>query len=229
MSTHGAKRTLRVHPVEMADANLNQLLKWSVQNSDVPRNDATAQSDPKAERDPQRGLNAEALSQLFGGPSDADRMRESMAAVQSPSVNLDNKMIAFDNFEQLVENIDNANNMENLGLWQPMVEQLDNSEAQLRKMAAWCVGTAVQNNPRAQERCLVIGAIPKLVHMAIDDTDKDARKKASRGLSSAIRNYQPSLDSALEVLPHEYHGGQKVDAGDMDAVDKIVEKVRQNI
>ena len=136
----------------MNDPNLNQLLKWSVRNSEISRNDATSESDPKAERDPHRGLNPEALSQLMGGPTDADRMRDAMVAVASPELDLQNRLIAFDNFEQLIENLDNANNMENLGLWMPLTKQLDNSEAQLRMMAAWCVGTAAQNNVRAQER-----------------------------------------------------------------------------
>ena len=30
--------------------------------------------------------------------------------------------------------------------------QLDNEAADMRRMAAWCLGTAVQNNVQAQER-----------------------------------------------------------------------------
>jgi hsp70-interacting protein len=33
-----------------------------------------------------------------------------------------------------------------------LVDQLDHEEAELRKYAAWCIGTAIENNPRAQER-----------------------------------------------------------------------------
>ena len=79
-------------------------------------------------------------------------MKEAMAAIQSPDVDLENKLIAFDNFEQMVENIDNANNIEPLGLWTPLVALLAHDEAELRAMAAWCCGTAVQNNEKAQER-----------------------------------------------------------------------------
>lgn len=131
---------------------MNQLLKWSIENSEATRNDPTASNDPKASRPSGQSINAEALASLMGGPSDADLMRESMAAIQSPDISLDNKLIAFDNFEQLVETIDNANNMESLGLWTPLVQLLDSEEAELRKMAAWCVGTAVQNNVKAQDR-----------------------------------------------------------------------------
>lgn len=144
------------------DPNLNQLLKWSIENSEASRTDASSTTDDKAKRDDwpaRRPLNAEALKSLMGGPSDAQLMQESMAAIQSPDISLDNRLVAFDNFEQLVENIDNANNMESLGLWTPLVGQLDSEDADMRRMAAWCLGTAVQNNVKAQDR---VGFFPDM-------------------------------------------------------------------
>ena len=57
----------------------------------------------------------------MGGPSDATLLKEAMAAIQSPDASNENKLVAFDNFEQLIENIDNANNIESLGLWTPLI------------------------------------------------------------------------------------------------------------
>lgn len=139
----------------MANASFNSLLKWGVENSAASLEDSASQEDPETDRSTHRGLTSEALAQLLGGPSDADRMRDAMAAIQSPDVDLNNKLIAFDNFEQMIENLDNANNMESLGLWMPLVEQLENPVAELRLMAAWCVGTAVQNNNRSQEMVVI--------------------------------------------------------------------------
>ncbi|KAI9672243.1 MAG: hsp70 nucleotide exchange factor fes1 [Alyxoria varia] len=211
----------------MNDPNLNQLLKWSVRNSDVSREDATSASDPKAARYPDRGLNPEALSTLLGGPSDADRMKQSMSAILHPDLDLDNKLVAFDNFEQLIENIDNANNMENLGLWTPLTRQLESNEPELRRMAAWCISTAVQNNPKGQERAFVIGAIPTLVKLIIEDQNADVRKHAISAVSSEIRNNQPSLDEAMKHIPEDVSGGVKVDSGDMESVDGIIAKLRE--
>ena len=140
------------------DPKLNDLFKWSIENTstsatashpsdDSPTTDSNATSAP-----PSRPINPEALKALLGGPSDADLMKESMTAILSPDVTLSNKLVAFDNFEQLIESLDNSNNMEPLGLWTPLVELLGNKEAELRRMAAWCVGTAVQNNVKSQER-----------------------------------------------------------------------------
>lgn len=211
----------------MNDPGLNSLLKWSVENSSGPQSDPTTTGDPKAVRDPAQGLSADALATLLGGPSDADRMNEAMAAIVSPEVDLENKLIAFDNFEQLVETIDNANNMEPLGLWSPMVQQLENEEPELRRMAAWCVGTAVQNNVKAQERLLVLGAIPTLVKLAREDPNEGVRGKAIYALSSEIRNYQPASDAASKALPEDLVGSKKLDAGDMEALDAVMEKLRE--
>jgi hsp70-interacting protein len=65
---------------------------------------------------------------------------------------LEDRITAFDNFEQLIENLDNANNLEALNLWIPLIEQLENKEVELRRFAAWCIGTAVQNNIKTQEK-----------------------------------------------------------------------------
>lgn len=206
---------------------MNQLLKWSIENSETPSADPTSTTDPKAERpSAPRPLNADALNALLGGPSDADLMKESMAAIQSPHVGLANKLTAFDNFEQLIENLDNANNMDVLGLWTPLVQQLRSDEAELRRYAAWCVGTAVQNNVKAQAKLLALDAIPILALLSVEGASEPVRRKAIYALSSEVRNFQPGLDAALRVLPKGMAPEGAIDAGDMEAVDRVVEQLR---
>lgn len=161
------------------DPRLNSLLKWGIQNSSTEPNAENAENTETTHQQQQtqteeaqhitnndqgstapastaesasRGINAEMLSSLFGGPSEADLMKGSMAALVDPEIPLDDKMIAFDNFEQLIESLDNANNMEPLGLWSPLAGLLDHDEPDMRRMAAWCVGTAVQNNEKSQDK-----------------------------------------------------------------------------
>ncbi|KAI7366290.1 hypothetical protein KC336_g21333, partial [Hortaea werneckii] len=79
----------------MADqGSLNQLLQWSIENSEDARNDPNQQ-----DRDPSRGINSKMIAELMGGPSDADLMREAMSAIVAPlsQVDLENKLIAWDN------------------------------------------------------------------------------------------------------------------------------------
>jgi len=156
-------------------ANLNTLLKWSIENSEVSLQNAAAQNEDAtqngtgptgiraieestsvnapndivdtASRGPTR-LDPAILDAVFGGPSDADLMKASMAAICDPEVTLENKLIAFDNFEQLVEGIDNANNIAALNLWSPLIETLESPEIQLRRMACWCIGSAEQKSSR---------------------------------------------------------------------------------
>jgi hsp70-interacting protein len=133
----------------MSDPGLNNLLKWGIQNSETSRTGAAA-----ADQAPPQ-FDAAALQRLMtgiSGPSDAQLMQESMQVIRNDEAELEHKVIAFDNFEQLIENLDNANNIESLGLWMPLVEQLENEESELRFYAAWCCGTAVQNNIKTQER-----------------------------------------------------------------------------
>jgi hsp70-interacting protein len=206
------------------DPGLNELLKWSVENS------STTANDPTAAPPTNRHFNPDALNSLFGGPSDADLMLASMAAIQStdPEISLDDKLVAFDNFEQLIENLDNANNLGPLSLWTPLLEQLGNPESEIRKMAAWCVGTAVQNNEKSQERLLAMGGIEPLVRMAVSEKEgSQVRRKVVYALSSAARNYQPAMDVFTSELTKLGRKQDKVDASDMEACDVLINGLRE--
>ncbi|KAI8630132.1 nucleotide exchange factor Fes1-domain-containing protein [Xylariaceae sp. FL1651] len=146
----------------MGDKNLTELLRWGIEHAN-PAADGTTDSAPRST------LNPEALKALMGGPSDADLMQASMAAIVSddPEITLESKLTAFDNFEQLIESLDNANLLSKLGLWTPLLGCLAHEEAQIRLMAAWCIGTAVQNNEPSQERLVALGGVEKLVRMAL--------------------------------------------------------------
>lgn len=208
------------------DPGLNELLKWGVENSSATR------SEPSAPPPTTQGVNAEAIAALFGGPSDADLMKESMATILStdPELTLEDKLTAFDNFEQLVEQVDNANNLGPLALWSPLLSCLAHEEHEIRMMAAWCVGTAVQNNEKSQERLLAQGAIPRLVELATSKTeDKKVRRKAVYALSSECRNYQPAMDIFTEELNKIGRRQAKVDATNMEAVDAIITRLRHEV
>lgn len=65
--------------------------------------------------------------------------------------------------------------------------------------------------------------------MATRDTHNAAKKKSIYALSSAVRNFQPALDEAVKHLPEEFvPSSGKVDAGDMDAIDEIMTKLRNH-
>ncbi|OBT73853.1 hypothetical protein VF21_06686 [Pseudogymnoascus sp. 05NY08] len=207
---------------------LNKILKWSVENSAAPVEGADAST--AAPRSTST-LDPEVLASLFGGPSEADLMKDSMSAILStdPEMTMEARMIAFDNFEQLIENLDNANLMEPLKLWQPLISLLSSDESELRMMAAWCIGTAVQNNEKSQKMLFGEGGIPPLVDLAINEKEtREVRRKAIYALSSGLRNFQEAMNEFVDDMKDK---GQKnygiVDAGDMDAVDGIINYLRE--
>lgn len=206
------------------DKGMNNLLAWSIENSQTQNGTQTQDSQPAR---PPTTLTQEALRSLMGGPSDADLMKQAMTVIVHPEADLDAKITAFDNLEQLIENLDNANNMQPLGLWQPLMKQLDSTEADIRKMAAWCIGTAVQNNEKCQLCFLELGGVPKVARMALDDTDAAARRKAVYALSSTVRNFQPGMDEAMKSLPTNITGPDSISASDMDVIDAIMAKLRE--
>lgn len=133
----------------MNNPKFNDLLKWGIENSEASRNDPDAPKNPNTQLDPQT------LQEILTGlsaPSDAEMMKRKMTVITQPDYTLEQKVDAFEDFEMLVQGIDNANNLEPLKLWDPLIEQLEHEEADLRKYAAWCAGTAVENNAKAQER-----------------------------------------------------------------------------
>ncbi|KAJ5375453.1 Armadillo-like helical [Penicillium concentricum] len=211
------------------DPEMNKLLKWSVANSQAS---AGADGEGSANNLPAAAaaasnLTPQMVNTLFGGPSEADLMRAAMEVVHDNESDLENKLIAFDNFEQMIEGIDNANNLVPLNLWKPLVELLKHDEAEIRRYAAWCVGTAVQNNPKAQDQLVLLDEIPTLVTLATTDSNPAARKKAVYAISSAVRNHQPALDSLNKSLPEGYPT-DKTDAADMDGIDAIIDKLRSH-
>ncbi|CAG7936789.1 unnamed protein product [Penicillium salamii] len=205
------------------DPEMNKLLKWSVTNSQASAGADGEGSAPNA-TEAAKTMTPEMLSRLFGGPSDADLMRAAMEVVHDPETDLENKLIAFDNFEQLIEGIDNANNLEPMGLWTPLVQLLKHEETEIRRYAAWAIGTAVQNNPKAQDKLVLLNSIPDLVTLATTDANQATRKKAVYAISSAVRNYQPAMNELNKSLPEGYP--TETDAGDMDAVDAVMDKLR---
>lgn len=223
------------------DKNLNELLKWSIEAQTAGQDGATGVTSTSADGSTdttsaaaagatRTQLNPEILAALMGGPSDAELMQQSMAAIVSSEVPTSEKLVAFDNFEQLIESLDNANNMSQLGLWTPLLAQLASPEADIRRYAAWCVGTAVQNNERSQERLLAAGGLPALVRLATDAAETEVvRRKAVYALSSACRNYQPAMDViAAELVKGgaRPEGSEQVDATNMDAVDEVMNDLK---
>lgn len=93
-----------------------------------------------------------------------------------------------------MENLDNANNLVKLGLWEPILRQLESDEPSLRELAAWVCGTAVQNNSPAQKDFLAQGGVEALLQRVRVEDAGGARAKAISALNSELHNHQAAQE-----------------------------------
>lgn len=172
---------------------MDKLLKWSLNAGSAAPGTAVEAPDPKL------------LSQLFGagGKDEVEQMKDNMTVILHPEAEKEDRLTAFDNLEMLIENLDNANNLKPLGMWQPLIAQLDDKDAEIRKMAAWVIGTAVQNNEPAQGHALESGplkVVPKLLQLVAKPEEADEVKvKALYALTGELGHNPEGYKAFVEA------------------------------
>ncbi|CAG8434104.1 5298_t:CDS:2 [Diversispora eburnea] len=120
--------------------------------------------------------------------------KEAVGVISNPNETLENKEIAFDNLELLVEQIDNAMNIEKMNLWPQIISFLSFSEVSLRKYAIWVCGTAVQNNSQTQKAFVEKGGLKIILKILKDSNEEnEIRSKALYAVSGAIQHCEPGL------------------------------------
>jgi hsp70-interacting protein len=203
---------------------MESLLRWSVENS-VPASSSSgtstsvtaagggqitdssslgsAVSGPVA---PRQDLDPEIID-LILGKSDAVLMKEALSAAVDRSRSEDERVEALDNFEMLVEQIDNANNIAALRMWEPLQELLNASDSttSIITQVLWIIGTALQNNPKAQLAYLSISPspLPTVVRFVTSSDSRAIRSKALYALSGLLKHNS----KAVEELDDEMWDG----------------------
>ena len=161
---------------------MDKLLQWSIaqQSGDQEAIEKIGKPDPKM------------LEQLFGGPDEPALMKQAIMVIDNEEATLENKEIAFDNFEMLIENMDNANNIENIKLWSSVIDKMSpKTPTSLRVYAASCAGIAVQNNPKSQEDFLKYDGLEQLINICNEEgVPTELRLKPLFAISSLIRNFE---------------------------------------
>jgi hypothetical protein len=205
------------------DKNLNNLLRWSIENTPT---------DPAPPAAPPQKHDPELLRALFASqPSDAELLKAAFGAItaRDPPSSAENRRIAWDNIELLLESHDAAGLLAPLDLWGTLLARLEAPaaggkgaavDALDREFAAWCVGTAVQNHLPEQQRVVSLGGLDALMRAARGDGEALVRKRARRALASVARN----CAEAGAALKERF--GIEVDVADMESVDAVVERLR---
>ncbi|KAI9294828.1 Fes1-domain-containing protein [Neoconidiobolus thromboides FSU 785] len=165
---------------------MEKLLQWGIKNSD-PEELAKATSNEAV-----KDLDPEVIDAILG-KSEATMMKENFQVIIDENVDLEQREVAFDNLEMLVEHIDNAKNLTPLKLWAPLIELLKNEHSVIRKYTAWTLGTATQNNPDAQEAFIQHNGFEALLQAMEKESEKEVLIKLIYALSCATRHHQKSL------------------------------------
>ncbi|KAJ3980012.1 nucleotide exchange factor Fes1-domain-containing protein [Lentinula detonsa] len=169
---------------------MQSLLRWGIENSTpAPQTQTHPQPHPQP-LDP-------SIIDIILGKSDAERMKDALSiALSADKADIDERVNALDDLEMLIEQIDNANNLEKLNMWEPLHSLLTPTpdSERIRTHAIWVVGTAVQNNPAAQDAYLTLNPIPLLTSfLAPPATSKETRSKSIYALSGLLKHNAPAL------------------------------------
>ncbi|KAJ9068797.1 hsp70 nucleotide exchange factor fes1 [Entomophthora muscae] len=191
---------------------MEKLLQWGLANSDP---DALArQANGEEPRQSLKDLDPGVIDAILG-KDDATLMKESMLVILSKEAELEDKLAAFDNLEMLVEQIDNAKNLEPLKLWEPLLALLSDEEVSLRKYSAWVIGTATQNNPVAQDNFLDHKGLEILLEAFRNESVNENSKKLAYSLSCSIRHHPRALDKFQQLGGYKLIA-EKIQGSDCD-------------
>lgn len=178
------------------DKNAQELLKWGLSHS----TSVTSTGGPSVEQisaDIEAGRRPDLadprLYDAIMGKSEAQMMREELAVALDTTLPLDSRCTALDNFELLIEQIDNANNMTAMKMWAPIISLLSADQVEIQTAAAWILGTAVQNNDKAQMAVLEFKPVAALTHL-LQSENEQVRAKAMYALSGLLKHNPAAMD-----------------------------------
>ncbi|CAO3593683.1 unnamed protein product [Absidia cylindrospora] len=103
---------------------MEKLLQWAVNNSDQEQLQRDAEAVRRGDYKPDPSKFNPRVIEAILGKDDATRMKEAVQCMTNPNDTIENKEIAMDNFEMLIEGIDNAKNIQNMGLWPVLIQLL---------------------------------------------------------------------------------------------------------
>ncbi|XWS41154.1 hypothetical protein CRYUN_Cryun17cG0055900 [Craigia yunnanensis] len=170
-------------------SSLDVMLQWAIGHSDSAKLKETAQDVQRLSPSElkQRQLELKELMEKLKMPSDARLMQIALDDLNNSSLSLEDRCRSLQELLILVEPIDNANDLCKLGGLAVIIRELNHPDPDIRKISAWILGKASQNNPYVQKQVLELGALAKLMKM-VKSSSADEASKAFYAVSALIRN-----------------------------------------
>ncbi|KAI3409712.1 Fes1 domain-containing protein [Psidium guajava] len=170
-------------------SSLDGMLQWAIGHSDPEKLKETAQDVQRMSASDlkRRQMELKELMEKLKMPSDAQLMQIAIDDLKNSSLPLEDRHRALHELLILVEPIDNANDLPKIGGLAVVIRELDHPDPDVRKLSAWVLGKASQNNPFIQRQVLELGALAKLMMMVKSEFVEEATK-ALYAVSALIRN-----------------------------------------
>ncbi|MCL7022105.1 hypothetical protein MKW94_030112 [Papaver nudicaule] len=175
--------------------SLDGMLHWAIGHSDPAKLKEAAQSVQNLSADELQMRQQELKEWVENSkmPSDTELMQTAIADLKNSSLSSEDRHRAFQELLLLVELIDNANDLEKLGGLAAVIQELDNSDIEIRITSAWILGKAGQNNPLVQKQIFQHGALLKLMKM-VQSSSVEEGIKAMYAVSALSRNNVDGLE-----------------------------------
>ncbi|KAJ6943909.1 hypothetical protein NC652_009365 [Populus alba x Populus x berolinensis] len=190
-------------------SSLDGVLRWAIGHSDPAKLKESAEDVQRlsASELQKRQLEIKELIEKMNMPSDAQLMQIAIDDLNNSSSSLEDRQRALQELLILVEPLDNANDLNKLGGLAIVIQELNHPDPDIRRLSAWVLGKACQNNPVVQKQILELGALTKLIKM-VKSTSIEEAIKALYAVSALIRNnlssqelfYAEAGDTMLQAL-----------------------------
>ncbi|KAF5746346.1 hsp70 nucleotide exchange factor FES1 isoform X2 [Tripterygium wilfordii] len=170
-------------------SSLDGMLQWAIGHSDPEKLKERAQDAQRLSPTElkKRQMEIKEILDQLKMPSDAQLMQIAIDDLNNSSLSLEDRHRALEELLILVEPIDNANDLNKLGGLLVVIGELNHPDTDTRRLSAWVLGKASQNNPAVQKQVLEHGALPTLMNM-VRSSFSDEAIKALYAVSALIRN-----------------------------------------
>ncbi|KAF9173476.1 hsp70 nucleotide exchange factor fes1 [Mortierella sp. AD010] len=193
--------------------SLNELLKWSIINQATESEDASAEG---ASKKPMEKLDPELIDAILG-KSESQMMLEALTVIKNPQASIDEKELAWEDFEMLIEQIDNAS----------MIELLSDPETYVRAKAIYALSGAIKHFEPALEEFKNMDGYKTLITLLKTETDIPLLRKTVFLINTLLIQDPASSKQLAELeLVHTLHAVLTQHIDDEDLTEKSLVTLR---
>ncbi|KAG5228062.1 hsp70 nucleotide exchange factor FES [Salix suchowensis] len=171
-------------------SSLEGMLHWAIGHSDPTKLKEGAEDAQRlsASELQKRQLELKELIEKMKMPSDAELMRMAIDDLNNSSSSWGIANVRCRSFSYLLSHLTmQMVNLNKLGGLAMVIQELDHPDQDIRRLSAWVLGKACQNNAAVQKQILELGALTKLIKM-VQSTSIEEAIKALYAVSALIQN-----------------------------------------